>query len=109
VKEAQMRRVGFVLRVREDRIEEYRSAHQAVWPEMLDALSRHGWHNYSLFLRGDGTLFGYFETAGSFEEALAGMAAEEVNTRWQEAMAEYFDDVPADTVMDELIEVFHLD
>jgi L-rhamnose mutarotase len=109
VKEEQMRRVGFVLRVREDRLEEYRAAHQEVWPEMLDALSRHGWHNYSLFLRGDGTLFGYFETPVSLEQALAGMASEEVNTRWQESMAEYFDNVPADTAMEELAEVFHLD
>ena len=104
-----MQRVGFVLRVREERIEEYRAAHQEVWPEMLEALGRHGWHNYSLFLGDDGTLFGYFETPESLEQALAGMASEEVNTRWQEAMAEYFDNVPADTVMEELTEVFHLD
>ena len=106
-----MQRVGFVLRVREDRLDEYRAAHQEVWPEMLEALSRQGWHNYSLFLRGDGTLFGYFETPVSLEQALAAMASEEVNTRWQEAMAEYFDNAgaPADTVMEELIEVFHLD
>jgi L-rhamnose mutarotase len=31
---------------------------------MLEALSRSGWHNYSLFMRADGTLFGYFEGTG---------------------------------------------
>ena len=40
-------------------------------PEMLEALSRHGWRNYSLFLRDDGTLFGYVEVDGTFEAALA--------------------------------------
>ena len=57
-------RVGFRLQVRPELIDEYRAHHAAVWPEMRDALSRCGWHNYSLFLDADGTLFGYFETAG---------------------------------------------
>ena len=34
---------------------------------MLDALSRNGWHNYSLFMREDGLMFGYFEADESFE------------------------------------------
>jgi L-rhamnose mutarotase len=37
------------------------------------------------------------------------MASEEVNARWQDSMAEYFDNVPADTAMEELAVVFHLD
>lgn len=115
-----MTRVGFVLQVRPDRLDDYRAAHAAVWPEMLDALSRHGWHNYSLFLRDDGTLFGYVEVDGTFEDALAGMATEEVNARWQAAMAPFFvstgndngndaNDTAADTMMEQLTEVFHLD
>ena len=43
-------------------LEDYKKHHEAVWPEMLEALRRHGWHNYSLFMRDDGLLFGYFET-----------------------------------------------
>jgi L-rhamnose mutarotase len=106
-----MARVGFVLHVRSDRLEEYKAHHAAVWPEMLDALSRHGWQNYSLFLAGDGTLFGYVEVPGTFEEALAGIAGEEVNARWQALMAPYFagDGQAADTKMTQLEEVFHLD
>ena len=106
-----MARVGFVLHVRPDRLEEYKVHHAAVWPEMLAALSRHGWHNYSLFLRDDGTLFGYVEVPGTFDEALAGMAGEDVNSRWQQLMAPYFaaDGKPADTMMEVLEEVFHLD
>ncbi|CDR04936.1 L-rhamnose mutarotase [Streptomyces iranensis] len=34
-----MRRVCFLLKVRQDRIEEYRERHAAVWPEMRAALS----------------------------------------------------------------------
>ena len=107
-----MKRVGFLLKVRQDMIEDYKKKHEAVWPEMLDALRRHGWHNYSLFIRDDGLLFGYFEAEESFAASLAGMAKEEVNARWQEMMAPYFEGLAgahADQSMVELEEVFHLD
>lgn len=106
-----MKRVGFLLKVKEDRIEEYKRRHEEVWPEMLEALRRHGWHNYSLFMRSDGTLFGYFETPASFADALEGMSREEVNQRWQTEMAPFFEGVGghADEMMQELVEVFHLD
>ena len=46
-----MKRIGIVLKVRKDKIEEYKKAHENVWPEMKEALSRTGWHNYSLILK----------------------------------------------------------
>ena len=107
-----MNRVAFLLKVREDRLEEYKEHHAAVWPEMLDALRRNGWHNYSLFVREDGLLFGYFETPESLQSALEGMAQEEVNARWQEFMAPYFealDGARPDQMMLQLEQVFHLD
>jgi L-rhamnose mutarotase len=107
-----MKRVGFAFRVREDLMEEYKAHHEAVWPEMQDALRRNGWHNYSRFMRDDGLLFGYFETPESFDAALEGMSHEEVNTRWQAFMESYFEGVPGvapDQKMVELEEVFHLE
>lgn len=106
-----MKRVGFLLKVRADKIEEYKQHHQAVWPEMQEALRRHGWHNYSLFMRDDGLLFGYFEAEESFQASLDGMATEEVNARWQAFMAPYFESMSGrpDENMIELEEVFHLD
>ena len=56
-----MERAGFLLKVRKDKLEEYKKKHENVWPEMLDALRRQGWRNYSLFLDEDGQLFGYVE------------------------------------------------
>ena len=97
---------------RDELFEEYKAHHTRVWPEMLDALRRTGWGNYSLFMRGDGLLFGYFETPESFQAALDGMSREEVNARWQEFMAPYFEGlggIHADEMMEELVEVFHLD
>jgi len=106
-----MKRVGFLLKVKEGMLEEYKKRHEAVWPEMLDALRQTGWHNYSLFMREDGLLFGYFEAAESFQASLDGMAKEEINARWQESMAPFFEGTGdhADKMMVELEEVFHLD
>ena len=105
-----MKRVGFLLKVKQDRLEEYKQHHKNVWPELLDALREAGWHNYSLFLREDGLMFGYFETEASLQAAQAKMAIQEVNTRWQEFMAPYFDaNARPDEMFIELEEVFHLD
>ena len=107
-----MKRVGFVLKVRQDRLEEYKRHHERVWPEMLQALREAGWHNYSLFLRDDGLLFGYLETPDSLREAQARMSEKDVNTRWQEFMAPFFespDNTRPDEIFVELTEVFHLD
>lgn len=106
-----MQRVCFLLRVKPDRLGEYRERHKAVWPEMLAALRETGWRNYSLFLSEDGLLVGYLETE-DFDAAVAGMATREVNARWQAEMAEFFEDLEtgsADSDMKPLSEVFHLD
>jgi L-rhamnose mutarotase len=106
-----VRRVCFLLRVRPDRLDEYRERHRAVWPEMQQALRETGWHNYSLFLTDDGLLVGYLET-DDFEAAKAGMAEREINRRWQSEMADFFEDLEsgsADADMRPLTEVFHLD
>lgn len=106
-----MQRIGFILKVKQDHLEEYKRRHAAVWPEMLQALSETGWHNYSLFMREDGLLFGYLETE-DFEAAKAGMAEREVNARWQAEMAPFFEQLEGqkpDEAMMPLLEVFHLD
>ncbi|MFG3497709.1 L-rhamnose mutarotase [Streptomyces sp. NPDC047928] len=105
-----MQRVCFLLKVRQDRIAEYRERHAAVWPEMLEALSATGWHNYSLFLREDGLLVGYLETE-DFARARSAMAATDVNARWQAEMGEFFEALDGerpDESMKPLTEVFHL-
>ncbi|MFE9450902.1 L-rhamnose mutarotase [Streptomyces sp. NPDC006739] len=105
-----MQRVCFLLKVREDRIAEYRERHATVWPEMLRALSATGWRNYSLFLRDDGLLVGYLET-DDFQAALDGMEATDVNARWQAEMAPFFESLDGarpDEAMKPLTEVFHL-
>ena len=105
-----MNRVGFSFKVSTDKLAEYKKHHQNVWPEMLSALRETGWHNYTLFVRDNGLVFGYFETPHSLEQAQSLMAAKEVNTRWQEFMAPYMEaNARPDEMFQEWEEVFHLD
>ena len=106
-----MQRVCFLLKVRPDMLDEYTRRHSKVWPEMLDALRRTGWTNYSLFMREDGLLVGYFETP-DLQAALDGMAATDVNARWQAEMGPFFESLDGrrpDEAFLQLREVFHLD
>jgi L-rhamnose mutarotase len=105
-----MQRICFVRQVKRGRVQEYKERHSSVWPEMKKALQETGWNNYSLFLRPDGLLVGYFET-DSFEKARAGMARREVNERWQREMADFFvqpEELLPDQAMAPLEEVFHV-
>jgi L-rhamnose mutarotase len=107
-----MQRVGFILKVKQDKIPEYRKHHEAVWPEMKEALHRTGWHNYTLFIRADGLCFGYFEAVESLKASLDAMAKEPINLRWQAFMAPYFEGLDGsrpDETMLELEEYFHVD
>jgi L-rhamnose mutarotase len=104
-------RICFLLKVRQEKVEEYKARHAAVWPEMLDALRATGWRNYSLFLRPDGLLVGYLE-ADNFELCREQMKSHPVNARWQAEMAPFFEQLgpaAADDKMFPLEEVFHLD
>ena len=106
-----MERVCFLLKVRQDRLDEYKRQHQAVWAEMLQALRETGWTNYSLFLRDDGLLVGYLETP-DFGAALRGMSRQEVNARWQREMAPFFENLEdrrPDEGLLRLEEIFHLE
>jgi L-rhamnose mutarotase len=104
-------RVCFLLKVRADRLDEYKRRHREVWAEMRQALSETGWRNYSLYLRGDGLLVGYLET-DDFAAARGAMAVREVNERWQASMAPFFEELEGrrpDEGLLRLEEIFHLD
>jgi L-rhamnose mutarotase len=106
-----MSRVVFTLQVDPTKLDAYRAAHAAVWPEMLEALHATGWRDYHLYLRPDGLLVGTVET-DDLAAAQQAMAETEVNARWQAAMAEFFPslrDARPDEGMVVLDEVFHLE
>lgn len=81
-----MRRFGAVIRLRPERVDEYRRMHEAVWPEVLERLKRSRLRNYSIFLRdlaGQPHLFAYFEYDGDdWDRDRAAIAADPATQRW---------------------------
>lgn len=66
----------------EERYEEY---HRAVWPEVLAAIRRAGITKYVIFRDGL-DLFHYVE-CDDYDRAIADLAQDPVNIRWQAVMA----------------------
>ena len=102
-------RVCFTMRLKPGRVDDYLEAHTTVWPEMLAALRDSGWRDYSLFVDpAQALVVGYLVT-DDFDRAQAAIDAHEVNTRWQQGMAEYFDVPEGAGPITRLSEYFHLD
>ncbi|MEO6115691.1 MAG: L-rhamnose mutarotase [Pseudolysinimonas sp.] len=104
-----MQRVCFQLQVDPSRLAEYTQRHAAVWPEMLEAIAASGRRNYSLFLRADGMLIGYFEV-DDLEASQRFLAESPAAARWEAQMAELFPalDGRADQGLAPLPEIFNL-
>ena len=106
-----MGRYGSVFKIKPELKDEYKKAHDEIWPEMAKAIKDVGIKSYSIFFRKDGTLFSYLEV-DNYEEAMAKLAKTDVNTRWQKHMEKYFikeDKSILGPEIEILEEVFHLD
>ncbi len=107
-----MQRIGFKFRIKPELKAEYKKAHDEIWPEMAEAIREHGIRNYSIFFRGDGTLFAYLESEGDYQKQMEEFGKTDVNRRWQLHMEKYFVKEDSSTLGPEiemLEEVFHLD
>ena len=107
-----MHRYGSVLRVKPERFEEYKIAHQDVWPEVLATIRDCNIRNYSIYHK-DGFLFAYFEYAGEdYAADMAKMAADPKTQEWWAYMEPMQD--PLETRKEgewwaQMEEVFHCD
>ena len=82
-----VQRVGMVIGLRDDSIEEYKRLHADDHPSVRDLLQRYNMRNFSIFLHRlpDGRLyeFAYFEYVGADLEAdMAALNAEPRNREW---------------------------
>lgn len=112
-----MTRYGMVIGLRPEKLEEYKTLHAAVWPDVLKTIKVCNIRNYSIYLRklpdGEYYLFSYFEYAGSdFAADMAKMAADPATQRWW-AICEPCQKPLAERLPGEwwgrMEEVFHLD
>ena len=82
-----MKRYGSVIGVKEEKLDEYKKLHAAVWPDVLKMITECNITNYSIYLRkmpdGKYYLFSYFEYMGDdFAADCAKMAADETTQKW---------------------------
>jgi L-rhamnose mutarotase len=107
--EAKITRRAFRFRVHAEKLPAYREWHRKVYPELLRDMTAAGIRNYSLFLDGEGNVFGYLESA-DWPKADAAMAKSDANRRWQVVMKEYIVQPtdPKASPATTLEEVFHL-
>lgn len=85
-----MQRIGFLIRVQPEKLEEYKRHHDPIWPELIQELQAAGMRNYSLWLHLSGLEFGYLE-CDNWEATCAYLEKSEVHSRWQEFMQGYLD------------------
>ncbi len=84
-----MAKIGFRLKVKEGRQEEYIKAHQNVFPQLLEEVRSSGIHNYSIFIDGQ-DLFLYCEIEGGLEEFVSAwkkIQATDISKQWSEEMS----------------------
>ena len=79
-----MQRIGMVIGVKPEKIEEYKRLHAAVWPEVLAMISACQIRNYSIFLKEpENLLFSFFEYHGTdYDADMAKMAADPKTQEW---------------------------
>ena len=56
-----MIRYGMVIKVRAEKLEEYKELHSAVWPDVLEMIKKCNIRNHSIYHK-DGYLFSYLNT-----------------------------------------------
>ncbi len=78
-------RVGIHTRLKAGEVERYDSYHKAVWPEVLAAIRGAGITKYEIFRDGL-ELFHYIECE-DYDRAVAELARDPVNIKWQAEMA----------------------
>jgi L-rhamnose mutarotase len=83
-------RACFVRQVKPEFVDEYLRRHSPVWPEMLRAIHDAGWTNYSIFMRPDGLIVGYFESEDP-SEAQARMDRSEASGQWDRSSDHLFE------------------
>lgn len=88
-KEKPVKRVGMVVGIKPEMIDEYKRLHAADNAGVRDLLNKYHMHNFSIFLQqmpdGKWYEFGYYEYTGeNFAEDMAQLAKEPRNIEWLE-------------------------
>ena len=105
-------RYGWVIKVKPEKLEEYKRLHANPWPEIDSMLKVCNIQNYSIYYR-DGLLFSYLEYTGEdFENDMEKMAADSMTNVWWALTDPCQEPVPSaeeGVWWADMEEVYHLD
>ena len=77
-----VQRIGWVIKVKPDKLEEYKKLHANPWPEVNAMIKECNIQNYSIYYR-DGQLFSYLEYTGeNFDADMKKMAGDSITNEW---------------------------
>ena len=77
-----MKRYGSVIKIKPEKLDEYKKIHANIWPEVAKMITGCNITNYSIYHK-DGYLFSYFEYIGEdYKSDMAKMAADPITQKW---------------------------
>ena len=107
-----VQRIGWVIKVKPEKLEEYKKLHANPWPEVNAMIKECNIQNYSIYYR-DGQLFSYLEYTGeNFDADMKKMAADSITNEWwklTDPCQEPVDSAEEGVWWADLEEVYHLD
>ena len=105
-------RIGQVIKVHPEKIDEYKELHANAWPEILAKITECNIRNYSIYSK-DNYLFAYFEYVGEdFNADMDKMAADPKTQEWWAVCKPCQEPIETRKVGEwwaDMQEVFHLD
>lgn len=112
MQEKNIQRIGWVIKVKPEKLEEYKELHANPWPEVDSMLKVCNIQNYSIYYR-DGLLFSYLEYTGTdFDAGMKIMAADSITNEWwklTDPCQEPVDSAKKGVWWADMEEVYHLD
>jgi L-rhamnose mutarotase len=79
-----MKRIGQVIKLKPESIEEYKKIHKKIWPGVAKIIYECNIRNYSIYFK-VGFLFSYYEYIGeNYDEDMKKMAKDEIILKWWE-------------------------
>lgn len=105
-----IKRVGRVVKLKQECADMYIECHKNVWEEVIKATKAAGIRNYSIFYS-HGYLFSYYEISSDIEKQIEATLSNPVCAKWESRMAAMQESVDesSENTWTQMKEVFHLD
>jgi len=109
-----VRRIGMVIGIKPEKMDEYKELHSDKNPGVRDLLEKYNIRNFSIFIKrlpdGNEYLFGYYEYVGQdYEKDMADLSKEPRNVEWLKRCDPCQTPFPGESTWAKMAEVYHND